>query len=132
MAELTLKQEHFVKAYIETGNAAEAYRIAYDADKMKAETIHRKASELMNNGKIRARLNELQTEHKERHNMTVDDLIKELDEAREIAKVNGNPTAMISAVMGKAKLLGLDKPQTQSSEDIQDFAEWLKESEQGI
>lgn len=64
--------------------------------------------------------------------MTVDDLIKELDEAREIAKVNGNPTAMISAVMGKAKLLGLDKPQTQSSEDIQDFAEWLKESEQGI
>ena len=132
MAELTLKQEHFVKAYIETGNASEAYRIAYDADKMKAETIHRKASELMNNGKIRARLNELQTEHKERHNMTVDDLIKELDEAREIAKENGNPTAMISAVMGKAKLLGLDKPQTQSSEDIQDFAEWLKESEQGI
>ncbi len=132
MAELTLKQEHFVKAYIETGNASEAYRIAYDADKMKAETIHRKASELMNNGKIRARLNELQTEHKERHNMTVDDLIKELDEAREIAKANGNPTAMISAVMGKAKLLGLDKPQTQSSEDIQDFTEWLKESEQGI
>lgn len=132
MAELTLKQEHFVKAYIETGNASEAYRIAYDADKMKAETIHRKASELMNNGKIRARLNELQTEHKERHNMTVDDLIKELDEAREIAKENGNPTAMISAVMGKAKLLGLDKPQTQSSEDIQDFAEWLKESEQGL
>lgn len=132
MAELTLKQEYFVKAYIETGNASEAYRIAYDADKMKAETIHRKASELMNNGKIRARLNELQTEHKERHNMTVDDLIKELDEAREIAKENGNPTAMISAVMGKAKLLGLDKPQTQSSEDIQDFAEWLKESEQGL
>ena len=132
MAELTLKQEHFIKAYIETGNASEAYRIAYDADKMKAETIHRKASELMNNGKIRARLNELQTEHKERHNMTVDDLIKELDEAREIAKENGNPTAMISAVMGKAKLLGLDKPQTQSSEDIQDFAEWLKESEQGL
>lgn len=64
--------------------------------------------------------------------MTVDDLIKELDEAREIAKENGNPTAMISAVMGKAKLLGLDKPQTQSSEDIQDFAEWLKESEQGL
>ena len=64
--------------------------------------------------------------------MTVDDLIKELDEAREIAKENGNPTAMISSVMGKAKLLGLDKPQTQSSEDIQDFAEWLKESEQGL
>lgn len=55
MAELTPKQEHFSKAYIETGNASEAYRIAYDTDKMKTETIHRKASELMNRVKIRSR-----------------------------------------------------------------------------
>lgn len=40
--------------------------------------------------------------------MTVDDLITELNEAREVAKENGNPTAMISATMSKAKLLGLD------------------------
>lgn len=40
--------------------------------------------------------------------MTVDDLITELNEAREVAKENGNPTAMIAATMSKAKLLGLD------------------------
>lgn len=44
--------------------------------------------------------------------MTVDDLITELNEAREVAKENGNPTAMISATMSKAKLLGLDNQTT--------------------
>ena len=44
--------------------------------------------------------------------MTVDDLIAELNEAREVAKENGNPTAMISATMSKAKLLGLDNQTT--------------------
>ena len=40
--------------------------------------------------------------------LTIDDLIAELDEARHIAKENGNPTAMISATMSKAKIYGLD------------------------
>lgn len=40
--------------------------------------------------------------------LTIDDLITELDEARHIAKENGNPTAMISATMSKAKICGLD------------------------
>ena len=111
MAELTLKQEHFVKAYIETGNAAEAYRIAYDADKMKAETIHRKANELISNGKITARIEEMQKEHQERHKITVDNLVDQLEEALQLAKTNGNANAMIAAIMGKAKLLGLDKPE---------------------
>lgn len=34
MASLTIKQEAFCQAYIETGNASEAYRTAYAADKM--------------------------------------------------------------------------------------------------
>ncbi len=40
--------------------------------------------------------------------LTIDDLIAELDEARQIAKDNANPTAMISATMSKAKICGLD------------------------
>ena len=111
MAELTLKQEHFVKAYIEAGNASEAYRIAYDADKMKAETIHRKANELISNGKITARIEEMQKEHQERHKITVDNLVDQLEEALQLAQTNGNANAMIAAIMGKAKLLGLDKPE---------------------
>lgn len=44
---LTLKQEAFVKAYLETGNASEAYRRAYDVAKMKESTIRRQASTMM-------------------------------------------------------------------------------------
>ena len=35
---LTPKQEAFCLAYMETGNASEAYRRAYDADNMKPAT----------------------------------------------------------------------------------------------
>ncbi|QLB19571.1 terminase small subunit [Mannheimia granulomatis] len=109
MSELTPKQEFFCLAYIETGNASEAYRQAYEAVEMKPETVHRKAKELMDNGKITARIEELKAEHAERHKLTVDDLLRELEEARTLAKTKENPNAMTQATMGKAKLLGLDK-----------------------
>ncbi|WGE88065.1 terminase small subunit [Actinobacillus equuli subsp. haemolyticus] len=107
---LTPKQEAFALKYVELGNASEAYRQAYNTDEMKSETVHRKANELMSNGKITARIDELKAEHQARHKLTVDDLLIDLDEARNIAKENGNANAMISATMAKAKLLGLDKP----------------------
>lgn len=109
MKNLTPKQEHFTLAYVETGNASEAYRQAYNAEEMKPETVHRKASELLADGKITARIAELQADHQARHNITVDDLLDELEEARQMAKDNGNSSAMVTATMGKAKLLGLDK-----------------------
>ena len=36
---LTPKQERFCQVYIETGNASEAYRAAYNAEKMKPESV---------------------------------------------------------------------------------------------
>lgn len=111
MAGLTIKQEAFCQAYIETGNASEAYRTAYAADKMKAEAIHVKASELLSNGKVSVRLKELQGEIKKRHNVTVDSLLAELEEARQKALSAETPqsSAAVAATMGKAKLTGLDK-----------------------
>lgn len=111
MTSLTIKQEAFCQAYIETGNASEAYRTAYAADKMKAEAIHVKASELLSNGKISVRVKELQGEIKQRHNVTVDSLLKELEEARQAALGAETPqsSAAVAATMGKAKLTGLDK-----------------------
>lgn len=106
---LTPKQEKFCQAYIETGNASEAYRIAYNAVKMSAECINTKAKTLLKKGPITVRIETLKQEHLERHRLTIDDLLYELEEAREIAKFAENPTAMVSATMGKAKLLGLDK-----------------------
>lgn len=66
MAGLTPKQEAFCQAYIETGNASEAYRTAYAADRMKPEAVHVQASKLQDNPKIALRLKELQGEIKHR------------------------------------------------------------------
>ncbi len=49
---LTPKQEKFCLAYLETGNASEAYRRAYNAAKMKAATVNRNAKALLDNTKI--------------------------------------------------------------------------------
>lgn len=108
---LTPKQEKFALAYVETGNASEAYRRAYDAAKMKPDSINRKAKELLDNGKITARVQELQAGHVERHQLTVDDLLRELEEARTAALTaeTAQSSAAVAATMGKAKLLGLDK-----------------------
>lgn len=111
MTSLRPKQEAFCQAYIETGNASEAYRSAYATDKMKPEVIHVKASELLSSGKVAVRVAELQGEIKQRHNVTVDSLIKELEEARQAALTAETPqsSAAVAATMGKAKLAGLDK-----------------------
>lgn len=41
--------------------------------------------------------------------MSIDDLMTELDDARLTAKANGQASAMVAATMSKAKILGLDK-----------------------
>jgi phage terminase small subunit len=59
MSALTPKQEAFCLAYLKTGNASEAYRLAYNAANMKPETIHKRASELLASGDIAGRIAEL-------------------------------------------------------------------------
>jgi phage terminase small subunit len=56
---LTQKQELFCLAYVETGNASEAYRRAYNAENMVEATVWRRACELMDNSKVKARIAEL-------------------------------------------------------------------------
>nr|WP_321328489.1 terminase small subunit [Alcaligenes faecalis] len=108
---LTPKQEAFALAYVETGNASEAYRRSYNAEKMKPEVIAVKASELLAHGKVSVRVKELQADLAERHKLTVDDLLRELEEARTAALTaeTAQSSAAVAATMGKAKLLGLDK-----------------------
>lgn len=106
---LTPKQEAFALAYVETGNASEAYRRSYNAEKMKPSVIAVKASELLANGNVAVRVAELQAAHVERHEITVDDILRELEEARALAAggEKPQPAAMVAASMGKAKLLGM-------------------------
>jgi len=105
--ELTLKQEQFCQSYIETGNASEAYRRAYDSENMKPETINRNAKALMDDNKIATRVKHLKAQHQKRHNVTVNSLTVELDEAKDLANTTKNPSAAVSAIVAKAKLHGL-------------------------
>jgi phage terminase small subunit len=77
--ELRVKQERFLQIFLEKGNASEAYRRAYDVSPdTKPETIHRKAAELLANGKVTARLEQMRAELRERNAITLDHLIEAL------------------------------------------------------
>lgn len=102
-------RERFVQEYVSHGNASEAYRTANPkAKNWKPETLHPKASRMLAEDKVRARLAELQAKVAEKHEITVDSLVQELEEARTAAMKNPRGiSAAVSATMGKAKLLGL-------------------------
>lgn len=105
------KMEKFCLAYVETANAAESYRIAYNTENMATATIGREGYNTLQKPQVQARLEELRKKVMERHEITVDTLIAELEEARKAALGAETPqtSAAVSATMGKAKLLGLDK-----------------------
>ena len=56
---LTGKQEKFCQCVADGMTQADAYRTAYNAEKMKPDTVHVKASTLMADGKIAGRVREL-------------------------------------------------------------------------
>ena len=104
---LTPKQEAFAQAYVETGNASEAYRRAYDAENMKPTTIVVKACQTLARDNIKIRVGELQGEAFERHAMTVDAIAELLMDDRDFAREGDAPSAAVSATLGLAKLYGL-------------------------
>lgn len=108
---ITEQQEKFCLAYVETGNASESYRRSYSTERMNVNTIARRASEMLDNGKVTARIAMLREVHTKRHNVTVDSLVAELEQIKQVALAAENPqsSAAVAAVMGKAKLMGLDK-----------------------
>lgn len=115
---LTQKRETFCLVYVETGNQAEAYRVAFDAENMKPETIYKRASELMTNREIKGRIAELKAMAVERALVTVQSLTDELEEARALALKEAQASAAVSASMGKAKLHGLLKENSGSTVNV--------------
>ena len=104
---VTSKQERFEQLYVETGNASEAYRRVYSTRNMKDATINKRASELKLNGEVSGRIDQLQAEHRERHNVTVATITAELEEIRKLAIESETFAPAVQSVMGKAKLHGL-------------------------
>lgn len=83
---LTPKQEAFAVAVAAGNSLSDAYREAYDAKAMKAETINRKATELMKDGKITARVAELRKPAAEAAQVTLQWHIDELKRLKALAE----------------------------------------------
>ena len=80
--QLTHKQEKFILAVVEGMTQADAYRHAYNTEKMTPKSIHEKASVLMSDVKVKARYDELMSKVRNRLEekaiVTVEDVVTEL------------------------------------------------------
>lgn len=109
---LTPKREKFARAYVELGCAAKAYRAAFDTSTMAPETVRNKASQTLARDDVRAMVDAIRAELAQRHGVTLDTLLTELEATRLSAMAGDKPqcAAAVSAVMAKARLLGFDRP----------------------
>ncbi|WP_288776678.1 hypothetical protein [uncultured Psychrobacter sp.] len=57
----------------------------------------------------------------------LNDLIADLQLAKDIAIRNENANSLVAATLAQAKLLGLDKPQPQQNEDVRLISELMDE-----
>lgn len=119
----SVRHEAFTQKWHETDNKTEAYKFAFPGSlKWKEATVNSKASTLSKNEKVAARYGELQEQSSKRHGITIDSLLKELNEIKEVAMSLDVPqcSAAVSSVMSKAKLTGHDiiKIEVSSKEEL--------------
>jgi phage terminase small subunit len=107
MAKLTPKQEKFCLEFIQCGNAAEAYRRAYSAEKMKPETVWNSAYKLMENGEVKARVQELRETAAQKAIVTLESHLADLARLRDLAEEDGQFSAAITAEISRGKAVGL-------------------------
>ena len=104
---LTAKQEDFCRKFMELKSASDAYRSVYSAEKSKKETVHRRASELLDNSKVAARLDELRAQADKHVEITLGEVSGALREALTMALERGQTGSAVAAANGLAKLGGL-------------------------
>jgi phage terminase small subunit len=119
---LTPKQERFCIEFFRCGNASEAYRIAYDAEKMTDATINRKAFEVLDNGKITARLDELKSAVAKKVTVTKERAIEVLSNIMEGADKEAD---RIAASRQIGKFLGWEAPAKQEINFVSPFEKFL-------
>ena len=75
---LTIKQERFAQGLFAGLSQREAYKQAYNAERMKDKTIDEAAARLAADSKVAARIQQLTDELKERNMVTVERVLAEL------------------------------------------------------
>lgn len=109
ITKLTPKQERFILEYLKCGNASEAYRLAYDAERMESVTVHQRAFDLLQNSKITVRINEIKAEAAKKVTLSVAAVLKDLMTIKSRAMEDGSPAIAIKALELLGKHLGMFK-----------------------
>lgn len=115
---LTQKQEAFCLAYIETGNATEAYRRAYNAANMADATVNRKGKMLLDMGKIRARIEEIRRVAAEAVGLSLQQHLSDLKRLRDMAEASEKYGPAIQAEIARGKASGLYVEKLEHSGEI--------------
>lgn len=107
---LTPKQDKFARCIADGMSQADAYRAAYDAEKMKPDTIHKRASELMLDGAVKGRIQELRAKLEEKAIWTREMSVKALVQAYKVAQVQNNASGMSGAIKELNAMHGYNAP----------------------
>ena len=103
---LTVKQEAFAQAVASGKTQADAYRLAYNAENMKENSVWTNASKLMSDAKVAQRVEELRKVLEKKELWTREMSVKALIGAYK----DGNPTAKIAAVKELNAMHGFNAP----------------------
>lgn len=104
---LTAKQEMFCRVLVAEGlTQADAYRRAYDTTG-KPETVQQKASQLMANGRVRARVEELKAQASRHAGLTMASHLRDLERLRDEAAGMGAYGPAVTAEISRGRAAGL-------------------------
>lgn len=108
---LTAKQEAFCQAMADGMTQSDAYREAFNVGaSTKPETIHKRASELMQNGEVTGRVSQLRQVLESKAIWTREMSVKALMNAYKIAKEGKNSSGMTGAVKELNGMHGYNEP----------------------
>ena len=126
---LTPKQDDFCHKFLELKSASAAYKASYNAANSKPETVHRCATDLLNNPKIAARLDELRAKADQYTEITLEEVSTALRTALDMALDSGQSSAATAAAMGLGKLGGLvtDRQRIETVDEGQAHLDALQE-----
>jgi hypothetical protein len=127
---LTPMRRKFVEEYIKCGNASEAYRRSFSAKNMKDTVVQQNASKLLRDNHVSIMIRKLTAKTvakaEKKLDISIETTINDLNDAMRFAKECGNPGALVSAVVARAKVLGhvIDKKEiTTISQSIEELSE---------
>lgn len=107
---LTPKQDKFARCIADGMTQADAYRAAYNAENMKADTVYKRAGELMLDGVIKGRVQELKGKLEEKAIWTREMSVKALVQAYKVAQVQNNASGMSGAIKELNAMHGYNAP----------------------